>query len=1092
MTNFRFQIQRWLLVHLAALGIAFAQVSGGAFRGEVRDSSNALVPHARITIRSHDTGVELAAASNSEGIFVSPTLNPGSYVLTAVKDGFQTQVFGPVSLEVNQTVRVDFTLTVGEASDSVTVQANGAQLLSTDSAEISQVIGSTQVSEIPLNGRAWQQLIALSAGVNPGAPGESGSPNPVNVNGQRTKANLYLVDGISTTSSAAGRSNDFNIPLEAVREFSVQSGAYSAEYGNVAGGVINLQSNYGTNNWHGSLFEFFRNDALDAANFFSNATGQPKNALRYNQFGGSIGGPIRHDKTFFFADYQGTVTHNGEPMVTSLPNDAWRSGDFSGLKNAQGVQIPIYDPFGASIVRSPFPNNKIPASLIDPAAGKITSLLPEPNQYGPNGQPLPFNNFAVTRTAQSDVQSFDIRVDHQFSERSTAFVRDSFQNTSAVSPSIFGPPLGGPPSLAGTTNARSQNAGLGWIYQLRPTLINEVRTGVNREATSLLQEDYGKDLSEQFGIPGVNRSPETSGLSNISIAGLFGVGGSLLTPLRLATTDWNLSEKLTWVKGRHTLRFGFDYQNEMGSTGYLVFGRGSYTFLDLSTSSLVGTPGGNAYASFLTGAPLLILRDTFPPGLVGMLSWRSGVFVQDDIKVNSRLTVNLGARYDIMPYAREMHDRLSNFDPATRTMLLAGSTASERLRATDYKDIAPRVGLAYAPGKGQNTVIRAGYGIGYIDPFGAAGVLNSNEFNIPFYFRDNITEFPFLPPQYKLSSRLPDLAIPPASAPTGDLRYLTPYDRNQYSQTWSLSVQQAISPALMFEVGYVGTSGNRLLTTNNINAAPPGTTDPTTRRPFGPTLGEIRDESNSAHSIYHGLQARIEKRLSHGLFFLGSYTWSKSIDNQSNGTDDTAAGGQYPQNPLNAALDRGLSSFDRTHRFVGSAVWEIPFTFSKSLGSNSLDLLLDRVLGGWQLSGVFTAQTGSPFSVLMPCAAINADGNNCRPDRIASGTLPSGQQSISEWFDTSAFVLPATPAYGDAGRDILRGPGTTNLDLGVFKSVPWGRAESNRLQFRSEFFNVFNHANFGLPVSSTDSPAFGTITSAAPGREIQFGARVIF
>ncbi len=291
-------------------GAAQAQTSGGVFRGEVRDPSNAVVPQAKVIIRSNDNGTEIIAESNGDGLYVTPTVIPGSYTLSATKPGFETEVFGPVTLEVNQTVRVDFALNIGAASESVQVEASGTQLLSTESAEVSQVIVSKQVSEIPLNGRSWQQLIDLSAGVNPGAPGESGSPNPVNINGQRTKANLYLVDGISTTSSTEGRGNDFNIPLDDVREFSVQAGAYSAEYGDVAGGVINLQSKSGTNHLHGSLFEFFRNDALDAADFFSNQTGQPKNALRYNQFGGSVGGPIRHNKTFFFADYQGTVTHS--------------------------------------------------------------------------------------------------------------------------------------------------------------------------------------------------------------------------------------------------------------------------------------------------------------------------------------------------------------------------------------------------------------------------------------------------------------------------------------------------------------------------------------------------------------------------------------------------------------------------------------------------------------------------------------------------------------------------------------------------------------------------------------------------------------
>ncbi|MBV9768430.1 MAG: TonB-dependent receptor [Bryobacterales bacterium] len=1087
MTDWLSAATRLLVSGALFASIAGAQTSGAVFRGEVRDPSNAVIPGAKVVIRSNDNGMQVNAESNGDGLYVTPTLIPGSYTLSAVKQGFETELFGPVTLEVNQTVRVDFALNVGAAHDSVQVKASATQLLSTESADVSQVIVSKQVAEIPLNGRSWQQLIDLSSGVNPGAPGESGSPNPVNIDGQRTKANLYLVDGISTTSSLEGRGNDFNIPLEDVREFSVQAGAYSAEYGDVAGGVINLQSKSGTNKWHGSLFEFFRNDIMDAANFFSNQTGQPKNALRYNQFGGSLGGPIRRDKTFFFADYQGTVTHSGQPMVTSVPLNDQRSGNFSGLLASSGTII--YNPFSPSYVRTPFPNDIIPSSLLDPAAVKISALVPEPNQFDASGNPLPFNNYAVTRVSTSNVQSFDVRLDHQFSSTNTVFARESFQNTGSFTPSIFGPPLGGSTLGAGATSARNQNAGVGYTSAISPSLLNEVRLGLNRQTTALTQEDYGQNLSAEFGIPGVNVSPQTSGLSNLDVAGLFDVGDSLLTPLTLATTSWNFTDKITWVKGRHIIRLGVDYQHEMGSTGYLVYGRGFYTFLNLSTSSLVGTPGGNAYASFLVGAPYQILRDEFPPGLVGLITYRLGFFAQDDIKVTEKLTLNVGARYDIMPYPREMHNRLSNFDPATGTMLIAGQDTSDRLVNTDYKDLAPRIGLAYSPsGK---TVIRAGYGIGFIDPYGAAGALNSNEFNLPFYYLGNITEFPFSAPTYTLSGSLPSLVIPSPNAPSGNQRYIVPNDGNQYSETWSSTVQRAISPSLMFEVAYVGTSGNRLLTASNINAALPGETNPTTRQPYGPALGEIRELSNSAHSIYHGLQSKIEKRFSSGLYFLGSYTWSKSIDNQSNGTDNVTASGQYPQDPLNTSLDRGLSSFDRPQVLVGSLVWEIPFGRGAAERSRAREAV-NGVLGGWQLSGILTAQSGTPFSVLMSCADINAQGNNCRPNRILSGALPSGQPSINEWFNTAAFAIPTTPEYGDAGRNILRAPGVDDIDLALSKSFPWGASETRRLQIRGEFFNTLNHTNLGIPVNSIDSPAFGTITSALPGREIQLGARLQF
>jgi hypothetical protein len=1062
------------------------------FRGEVRDPSDARVSQAKIVIHSQDTGAEVFAESNSDGLYLSPSLIPGSYILSASKPGFKSEEFGPVLLEVNQVVRVDFALPIGSTTEAIQVNAGGEQLLSTEGAQIGQVIAQQTVAEAPLNGRSWQQLIDLSAGVNPGAPGETGSPNPVNVNGQRTKANLFLADGMTVTSSSEGRGNDFNIPLEAVREFSVQAGAYSAEYGDVAGGVVNLETKSGTSEWHGSAFEFFRNDDLDAANFFSNATGQPNTPLQYNQFGGSLGGPLRRQKTFLFTDYQGTLTHSGVPMVTSVPVGGQRQGNFSNLLSSTGALVPIYDPASGYPARTQFANNTIPSTRLDPAAAQIAALLPLPNQFGAGGQPLPFNNYAVTRTDTSDFQAFDVRLDHQFSPSNSIFARYSFQNTGAEVPSLFGLPLGGPPTGAGTTASRNQNGGIGSTYQWTPSLINEVRISVNRQATSLTQQDYGQNLSSQFGIPGVNVSPQTSGLAGLVVNGLFTAGDSVLTPLTLNTTNFNFSEKLIWTKGRHSIRFGFDGAYDAGSTGYLVYGRGYYVFLNLSTSSaLVGPAGGNAFASFLVGAPYEMLHDEFLPGLVDLEEPRYGFYVQDDIKVSSRLTVNLGARYDIMPYAKEKYNRLSNFDPATGAILVAGQTTSPRLRQTDYGDVAPRVGLAWALGADRKTVLRAGYGIGYIDPVGAAGILNSTEFNIPYYYLASTIEFPYTPPTRTLSQGLPALTMPSVNAPTGNQRYLAPTDGNQYSQTWSFSLQRAINSSLMLETAYVGTSGVRLLSTSNINAAPPGTTNPATRQPYGATLGTVEEIGNNGHSSYNGLQTKIEQRFAHGLSLLASYTWSKSIDNQSNGTDDSAAAGQYPQNPNDLAAERGLSSFDRTNVLTGSWVWAIPFAPARG-GCGLFFSPLRCVAGGWQLSSVFQAGSGPPFSVLIQCADIDAEGDNCRPNRIANGALPADQRSENLWFNPGAFVIPSPAAYGNAGRNILRGPGSSTIDAALAKSFYLGSSDVRRLQLRWEVFNSLNHTNLGLPVNLLDSPAVGSITSAGPARVIQLGARLQF
>jgi hypothetical protein len=1069
---------------LAAAGLmaaaAMAQTTGGVFRGEIRDGTGAVVPHVPIEFHSAVTGLTVTAESNGHGLYVSPGLIPGLWTLRAKRAGFRTEVAGPILLEVNQTVRVDFRLRVGEQSESMQVEASSGQLLAVESAEISQVIGAKEVAEMPLNGRQWQQLILLSGGVSPGAPGESGSPHPVNVYGQRTKGNLFLADGVSVTSSAQGRGNSFNIPLEAVQEFSVQSGAYSAEYGDVAGAVINLQSKSGTNNWHGSLFEFVRNDRLDASDFFSNATGQPRNPLRYNQFGGSLGGPLRRGRTLFFADYQGNPVHNSSPMVVSLPTAAQRGGDFSDQTT------PIYNPFNSSLARSPFAGNVIPPSVIDPAAAAISAALPLPNQFSAPGRPLAFNNYAVTRVSKSTVQSFDVRIDHQFSRANSVFVRYSYQNADARVPSLFGPPLGGSLLGAGRTKARAQNVALGNIYQFSPSLFHELRIGINRQTTFLTQEDYGQDLSTQFGIPGTNVSPETSGLANLSIAGLFDVGDSLLTPLSLATTDENLTEKITWARGRHVVRVGADYQRGLGSTGYLVYGRGFYTFLNLTTSSLVGDPGGNAYASFLTGAPYQVLRDQFSPGMAGLFSWRYGLFAQDDIRLTSRLTINLGIRYDVMPYPREMHNRISNFDPASGTIRIAGKDADERLVRTDFGDVAPRIGLAWSPGRATGTVLRAGFGVSYADPYGGAGILNSNEFNAPFYYVGNTTIFPFTAPTVRLSGGPPPLVVPAVTAPSGNQRYLVPDARNPFSRTWSFEIQRALSNTSLVSISYVGASGNRLLMASNINAAQPGATAPAARRPYGSAVAEVRELSNTAESIYHGLEVRFERRFTRGFHMLGSWTWSKSLDDQSNGTDNVASGGQYPQDPLHRALDRGLSSFDRSQVLVANAVWEIPF-------ARNAPRPLRAVASGWQLSGIVTAQTGPPFSVLMNCADVNAEGNNCRPNRLASGGLAGDTQSIAKWFDTAAFAIPSPQAWGNAGRNILRGPGAVSLDLGITRSIALAPdAASRRLQLRGEFFNALNHANFGLPQASIDSPAFGVIASSAPARQIQLGARLEF
>ncbi|MCI0621310.1 MAG: TonB-dependent receptor, partial [Acidobacteria bacterium] len=856
-----------LSVCLTATSVVSGQASGGAFTGIVKDANGAVVPNASIAIKALATGVETAYKTTSEGVYQTASLTPGSYLLTVQVQGFKREVFGPVTLEVNQTVRVDFTLSVGELTQAVQVEATGAQLLQTESGEISQVIGSQQVSQLPLNGRNWQQLVGLVGGVALGSPGQTGSPNAFNINGQRDKGNNWSADGISTTAIGAG--GGLGVPVDAIQEFSVLQNAFSAEYGNVAGGVINVQTKSGTNNWHGSAFEYLRNDKFDATNFFSNATGQPKNSLRYNQFGGSLGGPIRRDKTFIFGNYQGTRTRASNPFITTVPLAEQRQGDFSNFRDASGKAIPIYDPLSSASARTRFSHNGvpnvIPPNRINPAAGALLKLMPLPNQFDSAGRPLAFNNYAVTRKNSTSAESFGVRVDHNFSSKSNLFVRYFYGSSDSFTPSVFGPPLGGPAvggsiGLAGTFPGRNQNVALSFNYIHRPNLISEFRFGLIRSFGELTQENVGKNLSEQFGIPGVNRDRDTSGLSSIDISGLFSLGDSILTPLRTAITSPSYSYKLRWTFGRQTISTGFDFAKENANVYFLLFPRGFYIFEPLMTGSLAdlvsGNPHGSALASFMTGFPTAVVRDTLP-GTVGERFPRYGIFFQDDIKATTRLTLSLGLRYDVLPPSTEIHNRQANFDPATRRMLLAGVDVEKRLRITDYRNIGPRIGIAYALTKDRKTVLRSGYGIAYVNSLRSPGPANGPEFNPPFRIQDTLTQFPLGIPALAITNLLPPLVIPsPGSPPRGDLRYLPPDDRNTYSQTWNFGIQHAVTSTMLAEVAYVGSKGTRLLSPVNINQAPPALTPTPGRRPFGGALGLIRSLSLQGNSSYQALQAK--------------------------------------------------------------------------------------------------------------------------------------------------------------------------------------------------------------------------------------------
>jgi outer membrane receptor protein involved in Fe transport len=1020
-------------------------------------------------------GVKTAYQTSTGGLYVSAFLPAGSYTVTTVtaeKTGFKKQVFGPVILMVNQTVRADLKLQVGAVSETVVVHAGEEQLLTPDSGTLSQVIPETAVSQLPLNERDWQQLIAISPGVTPAPEGDTGDTQGFNINGQRSKANLYFIDGVNANNGLGSR-NSIVVPIDAIQEFSVLENSFSAQYGNTAGGIINIKVKSGTNKLHGSLFEYFRNDVLDANNYFTNQAGQPRAKLEFNQYGGSIGGPIKKNKTFFFGDYQGSRQIAGQTFFTTVPTAAERTGNFT----ASGEPT-IYDP------TTGFPNpaqfsyngtpNVIPPDEINPVAKNVLAALPLPNQFVSGTQtPLPSNNLATIFNGTSNVDNFDIRVDQSFSEKSLLFVRYSFQDNTGFAPADFGSPLGGSEIFAGTNDSRTQNAVVGHTYVINSSLTNEFLAGLNRVYEESHPIGYNQNLSTQFGIPGVNVNPDTSGLTSMEVLGYFQVGSSLADPIRQSDTNFPLSDQLSWQVGRQSISFGFDYLRDYGNFYAERVPRGLDIFQAITTvnflHSFLGLPGGgSAVASFLTGIPVAVAQDKFV--CTGEIRYpQYGLYLQDDIKLTPRLTVNAGIRYDLQPPYTEKHNEMDNFDPTTNQMIVAGAAGKEgRLWNTNYRDISPRLGLAYLLTGDGKTVLRMGYGNSYQNSFDSPSAgLNALTYNVPFYFLSTTINFPAN--QQIISNPFPTIVIPGANAPAGGVTYQPLNTPDSYSQSWNVGIERAITTTMMADVSYTGTKGSNLIWPINIDGAGLGpATTTVARRPFPAPLTAVTEYSPSGQSIYNGLQAKLEKRFSNGLYFLLGYTFSRAIDNDSNGLDlISGIGGTGPQAPANLAAERGLSSFQVKHRFVGSAVWNIPYGRGQKFGSNA-PAPLNFILGGWQITGIETAQSGQPFTVQISCTDIGADGGggSCRPDQIG-GPRSGVSQNISHWFNTTAFVIPGNSgtalAYGDTGRNSITGPNLINTDISFSKVFPVTATLRGELQ--GSMFDLFNRPDFGLRTS---------------------------
>lgn len=1039
-----------------------AQTYRGTLRGTVYDLNRAVVPGTEIKLTNEETNETRIVTSGAEGQYSISSLRPGAYQLSATARNFN--VFKRrIELAVNQELRFDVDLTIGLDGEGVFISEPND--LQKDSASLAVVIDNNQVKGLPLDGRNFFELSLLVPGAVPAAPGSAGSVRgdfAFSVNGAREDANNFLLDGVYNVDP---KLNTFGVrpSVDAIREFEMLTSTYDASFGRNPGAQVNVVLNSGSNDLHGSAFEFLRNAALDARNVFAPAN-EPKPKYIRNQFGGALGGPIKSDRTFFFADYEGTRSREGITRVSNVPTAQERAGNFS--QSFFGVPT---NPFTGQ----PFQNGIIPDPFINPVGRAIAALYPLPNRS------VPFQNFVSSPTQRDDNDSFDVRLDHRVTNRADFAFRYSFGNRNLFEP-FTGPAFSVVPGFGDTVDRRSQNVMAALTLVLTPKLVNETRVAFSRVASSVTQQ--ASVLNSSVGLPTISPNARDAGLSFITITGFSPLGDEGNNPQNSVTNVYQVLDNASYAHGNHLFKFGGDLRFSQQNAFRDVESRGRLQF------SPFGQITGNALGDLLLGFPLLtsIAR---VDNAQHIRTQSFNFFINDSYRIRRNLTLNAGLRYEYNTPPVDAADRANVYDIATGTLVGVGTNGVPRSGfEADKNNFAPRVGFAWTIGDDQKTVLRGGYGIYYDQsPLAPAEALY---FNSPYFDNNIFFSLPGLP----LTLNNPFPTFFPFPLPDSALAIQRDL-RTGYMQHWNLNVERQIGQKNVLEIAYVGSKGTKLLTARDINqpapsALPPGL--PLVPRP-NPRFDDIDLLESRANSNYNALQARFEQRLTRGLSALVSYTWSKSIDDASNFF--TSAGDpNFPQNSYNVRAERGRSNFDVRQRLSASYSYLLPFGKGREFLSNSG--WATTLLSGWETFGIVTLQTGRPFTVALLSEIDNSGtgrsilgfGANDRPNVVGDPHLSN--PTTSRWFNTSAFAFSAPGTFGNAGRNILDGPGYQNINASLVKNT--ALTERVNLQFRAEFFNLFNHPNFNLPDNFLGSPTFGVISSAREPRHIQFGLKLLF
>jgi len=1108
-----------------SLNVAGQQITG-SIRGTVLDPSGATVQAATVTAQQVETGLTRSAMTDRQGAYVLIELPIGHYQLEVRAKGFQKYLQQGISLDVNETATVSVSLKVGSETQQVEIKADAALVQSTVSS-LGETVMEREILDLPLDGRNFSQLGTLQPGVVPLTPGllEAGGPARQNqayaVDGQRPESNNFLIDGADNASSVDG-GFVLKPPIDAIAEFKILSHNANAEFGRNTGSTTNIVTRSGSNSFHGAAWEFLRNDAMDSSDYFTHSV-QP---LKQNQFGATFGGPIVKNKTFFFGYYEGFRNRQGESvpatvasqpetqgnfgqLCTSIPGDSFNST--SGMcVNSQGASDPNGQLtfFGQSV---PF-NQMTIFTPIDPTAASVLPLFPLPN-VGQNG-------FIATQTLSANNNQFGMRLDHYLSRADTLNFRYMYSSGPTTDP--LSPVGANVPGFPVGEYDRAQNFVAQDTHIFSPSTIGVARFSYLRN-TFLLDQHLNHEPLSNLGFQYAPTLPSAAGPPFIQIGGYASVGDPITGPRNTYQNTFDLSGSLSWIHGRHEFKFGGGYRRDQINALQGIATNGFFVFAGIpSFESFLYNDG---FANFLSGNPVVFLQGggDFSREIRDRAI---DAYAQDTYKVTSRLTLNLGLRYEIPFPSTENKNRVNLFVPGAQSTVLPNAPAGllypgdsgvpRGLIATQKTAFAPRVGFAWDPRGGAKTVVSAAYGIFYEPYYTGEGGPLQDPVSAPPYLKTLQLGFPIK------SFANPFYAPDPFGVPFPEPMTLLVVARNlhlPYAQDWNLNIQRSFGEDWLLQAGYVGTTGVRLprFIEGNPPAFIPGVgvsnennvnqrrlySGCTLANPNNCVYGSVGEIASLANSGYNALEASLRKRFGHGLSFLASYTWSHSIDDVSSfnitGSSPQAVAGEndLAQNPFNLAAERGPSMFDARHRFVLSYQWSLPFLQHSSAWYG-------HVLRNWQLNGIFTAMSGTPFTVFdsndvsLQGQAPEITGFSAnRPNVI--GNPNSGPRTPQEWFNVKAFQ-PLQPdplgrfeVFGNEGRNAVLGPRYVNWDFSAFKNIRL--TESKELQFRGELFNLLNHTNFRLPVSDIadiQTGTFGQIQSDVSPRVIQVALKILF